>query len=334
VAAGVTVRLAVVSSVLELRTLVEADLDDAADLLAARHTRHRVTFPALAPSFEEREASLLEIRALWEQDNASGGIAVRDGRMTAFMIGVRKDDTTWGPNVWIDTAGHAASRAEDVRDLYGLLAEQWVADGRSAHTVVVPASDPELVDTWFRLGFGHQHVHGIRDAPPPGTHAFLPPGLVIRPAERGDLEALAVLDLLLPEHQARSPVFSRLAPSTLAEAVSEWEEDWDDERSTPFVAERDGVVVGSAIACAIDVSSLHQGLARPPGAGFLGFAVVAPEARGGGVGRALGEAVLQWARDAGHATVVVDWRMTNLLSSRIWPRLGFEPTFFRLHRTV
>jgi hypothetical protein len=48
----------------------------------------------------------------------------------------------------------------------------------------------------------------------------------------------------------------------------------------------------------------------------------------------LGEAVLAWSRDAGHPYVVTDWRMTNLLSSRAWPRLGFRPTFYRLYRPI
>jgi len=26
--------------------------------------------------------------------------------------------------------------------------------------------------------------------------------------------------------------------------------------------------------------------------------------------------------------------MTNLLSSRAWPRLGFRPTYYRLHRAI
>ena len=85
---------------------------------------------------------------------------------------------------------------------------------------------------------------------------------------------------------------------------------------------------------AIEESSEHHGIVRPAGAGFLGFAAVLPEARGLGAGRALGEAVLLWARDAGHPTVVTDWRETNLLSSRAWPSLGFRPTFRRLFRAI
>jgi hypothetical protein len=32
--------------------------------------------------------------------------------------------------------------------------------------------------------------------------------------------------------------------------------------------------------------------------------------------------------------VATDWRVTNLLSSRTWPRLGFVESFVRLHRLV
>ncbi len=317
-----------------VRPFTDADLDEAAHLLAARHARHRADFPALDPAYERAEATRLEIAALWEQDGASGGVAVRDGRLSAFIVGIRKDDAVWGPNVWIEAAGHAVGAVEDVRDLYACLAEQWVAAGRTGHTVVVPSTEVELVDAWFRLGFGHQHVHAIRHAPGPGTLSPLPAGVVVRPARPTDIAVLAALEIALPAHQQLSPVFSRVAPPTVAEARTEWEEDWGTRDLSPFVAELDGLVVGSAIACAIEVSSMHQGIARPPGAGFLGFAAVAEEARGRGIGRALGEAVLLWARDAGQATVVTDWRMTNLQSSRTWPRLGFVPTFFRLHRTI
>ena len=66
----------------------------------------------------------------------------------------------------------------------------------------------------------------------------------------------------------------------------------------------------------------------------LGFAAVLPKHRGLGAGRLLGEAVLAWADEQGYPAVATDWRMTNLLSSRTWPRLGFRPTFYRLHRAI
>jgi GNAT superfamily N-acetyltransferase len=160
------------------------------------------------------------------------------------------------------------------------------------------------------------------------------PGLVLRRARRGDIDALARLDVALPEHQALSPVFSRLPLPDLDETRAEYEADFDDPRFTTFVVERDGAVIGSAIACPVEVSSAHGSLALPPGAGFLGFAAVFPEHRGVGAGRVLGEAVLAWARETGRDWVVTDWRMTNLLSSRAWPRLGFRPTFYRLFRAI
>jgi GNAT superfamily N-acetyltransferase len=75
-------------------------------------------------------------------------------------------------------------------------------------------------------------------------------------------------------------------------------------------------------------------LTRPGHAGFLAFAAVFPHARGLGAGRALGEAVITWTAQTGYDCVATDWRVTNLLSSRTWPRLGFAESFLRLHRLV
>jgi GNAT superfamily N-acetyltransferase len=145
---------------------------------------------------------------------------------------------------------------------------------------------------------------------------------------------LGRLEVTLPEHQTLSPVFSGQPLPSLEDATNEWEEGFGDPAFATFVAEHDGRVVGSAVGCAIEQSAEHRGIVRPTDAGFLGFAAVLPEARGLGAGRALGEAVLIWARDAGHPTVVTDWRETNLLSSRAWPALGFRPTFRRLFRAI
>jgi GNAT superfamily N-acetyltransferase len=287
----------------------------------------------LSPAYEDQAATSAAIEALAALDGASGAVALRDGSVVGFLVGAPRTPT-WGPNIWVEGAGHAATEPEIVRDLYAFAATRWVEDGATSHYAVVPATDPALVDAWFRLGFGQQHVHAIREAPSAGQSFPLPDGVTIRRAERRDIVDLGRLDLVLPEHQARSPVFSMLPLPSLEDAVNDCEEGFDDPAFSTFVAVHGGRVVGSAVGCAIEESSEHRGIVRPDGAGFLGFAAVLPEARGLGAGRALGEAVLVWARDAGHPTVVTDWRATNLLSSRTWPRLGFRPTFLRLHRAI
>ena len=66
----------------------------------------------------------------------------------------------------------------------------------------------------------------------------------------------------------------------------------------------------------------------------LADASTSPVERGSGVGLALTHHVLGWAHERGYATTTIDWRMTNLLASRFWPRRGFRETFLRLYRSI
>lgn len=322
-------------------------IDDAARLLAARHAAQRAVEPGLDPAYEDPAVARAEIEALLATEGSTGALATRGETAIGYLIGTPRA-ASWGPNVWVEGAGHAVAPGETevLRDLYASLADGWVAAGITSHYAVVPASDAALVEVWTRVGFGQQHTHAIREVPGPESgpesapesgpddRRDRPPGIVIRLAERRDIAMLGRLELVLDDHQRESPVFSGQPPTSIEDAVNEYEEGFDDPRFTTFVAEHEGLVVGSAVACSIEVSSEHRGIVRPTKAGFLGFAAVLPEARGLGAGRALGEAVLDWGRDAGYRTVVTDWRETNLLSSRTWPRLGFRPTFRRMFRAI
>ena len=318
---------------LDVRPFTDDVIDDASRLLTARHRQQRAVEPGLSPAYEDGTATRAEIATLAAKEGASGAVATRGGKVVGYLVGAPRA-ATWGQNVWVEGSGHAVAEPEIARDLYRFAATRWVEEGATSHYVLVPATDAALVDAWFRVGFGQQHVHAIRDAAAPADTLLPRPGIVIRRAERRDIASLGRLEVVLGEHQVLSPVFSLVGPQTLEDATNEWEEGFDDPQFATFVAEHDGLVVGSAVGCAIEESSEHHGIVRPPNAGFLGFAAVMPEARGLGAGRALGEAVLIWARDAGHPTVVTDWRETNLLSSRAWPSLGFRPTFRRLYRAI
>jgi GNAT superfamily N-acetyltransferase len=328
------------------------DVPAAGTLLAARHRAHRLSCPLLSPRYENDSETAAQVAAAFGQPGASGAVAVQGGDITGFVLGAPKDSPVWGPNVWVDAAGHAAAEPELVRDMYGLASARWVQESRTAHYVLVPASDVDLLRAWYRLGFGQQQAHAVRPPPgepPPGEPAAgePPPGesaaseppaaqpkVVVRRAQRKDMPALARLEVELPRQQSLAPVFSPSPVPSYEECLAGWEEDFDDPVYTTFVAELEGAVVGSSIGCPLEIAGGHPPLTRPDHAGFLAFAAVFPHARGFGAGRALGEAVIAWTAQAGYDSVVTDWRVTNLLSSRTWPRLGFKESFLRLHRLV
>jgi GNAT superfamily N-acetyltransferase len=316
----------------EIRPLADEHLEAAGALLADRHCLHRAAEPLLSPRYEDPAAARAEIAAACREDGAAGAVATVGGDVVGYVVGAPRGET-WGPNVWVGAAGHAANDAELIRDLYAQLADDWVTDGRTAHYALVPATDAGLVAAWFRLGFGQQHAHGIREVPADAP-APAPPGIEVRAAGPGDLDSALALDRILPDHQSRSPVFSRGRTPTEEEARAETIETLADSQITILLAFGGGRVLGGASVADVAVSDSHAGLARPDRAGLLGWAVTQPEVRGTGVGVALTNAVFAWARERGYGTIVVDWRVTNLESSRFWPARGFRTTFLRLYRSI
>ena len=314
---------------LEIQPFSEEHIDGAATLLEERHDRQRAVEPGLPANVDYRA----EIEALWGAKERSGAAAIRDGELVGYLLGAHREDEFWGSNVWVEYAGHAVREPELVRDLYAVAAEEWVANGRNRHWALVPGTDPELVDAWFRLSFGAQHAAGIQETPEstgPSTN-----GVVARRAVEGDLEEAMALDLELPRHQARSPVFGPPAPTAITdEDREEFLTDVANPEVALFLAEIDGKAVGELLMVPVERSSMHSGLARPERAAFLAFAATLPEARGSGAGLALTNAGLAWAREQGYPWTVVDWRETNLLASRFWPARGFRRTFLRLYRSI
>jgi ribosomal protein S18 acetylase RimI-like enzyme len=313
----------------QIQPFSDEHLEGAASLLEERHARHRAAEPGLPQNVDFRA----EVEALWNAKERSGAVAVENGELVGYLIGVHRADGSWGSNIWVEHAGHAVREPELVRDLYAAAAEGWIAHGRDRHYALVPATDAELVDAWFRLSFGAQHAAGIQETPELTDRSV--PNVVVRRAVADDLEAATALDLELPRHQARSPVFSPLAlPTVTDEDREQFLSEIGDPEVALFVAEIDTKLVGELLMVPVQRSSMHIGLARPERAAFLTFAATLPEARGSGAGLALTSAALAWAREQGYPVTVVDWRETNLLASRFWPRRGFRRTFLRLYRSI
>jgi GNAT superfamily N-acetyltransferase len=248
--------------------------------------------------------------------------------LVGYMIGSPKRDDVWGPNEWVENAGHAAADPELVRDLYAHVAATWVDSGRTRHYAVVPATDPAVVDAWFRLSFGAQRGYGIREVP----EVAMPAG--VREATADDAQALIDIGPLVEIEHKASPTFAGVPDATLEELRRAVEGEIASPTDGFLVAELDGRVVGGVVVGPVDESDLHTWLARPEGQCILGWQATAPEARGRGIGVALADAALAWAYSRGYTTMVTDWRVANLLSSRFWPRRGFRVSYLGLYRSI
>jgi GNAT superfamily N-acetyltransferase len=293
---------------LEIHPFSEDFRSSAAALLADRHRRHRDAEPLL-PEIDDVAAQVPE---------GEGAVATRGGEVVAYVIA-----TVGEERAEVGLGGCAASEPEAVRDVYAHLAPGWPV----WHQALIPASDAELVDAWFRLAFGLQFTTAIRDVAPLAVPGFRG---TIRPSTPADLQTTAAFDRLLWTHLGASPSFSGLDVES-QDFESEWSNLWD-EPEFPYhrLAELDGRVVGHIL-----LYDRPTGDLRVPEQNIdLAHAATLEGARGSGAMLALTAGAIDWAREQGYRSFTTDWRVVNLEASRYWPRRGWRPTFYRLVRAV
>jgi len=302
---------------LEIIPFTDAHLDDAAALLAARHERHREAEPLLPGDVDFRAA----IEQEWRQQGASGVFAG-----DAYVIGAPSEFAaiSW---LRVGIAGQAIEGdRERMRDLYAAAAQRWVDEGQTKQAVFVPSYDGELVDAWFRLGFGGSATLSMRETCPEEPFEA---GVEIRRGTPDDFGEAARLEREMSTAMQPSPSFSGTPLQSLEEIETEWREDEDADKFELFVAERDGRIVGHSL-----LYRRPHDLRVPRDSIDLAQASTEPEARGTGVGRALTAHVIRWAHEQGYPVMTTDWRLTNLWASRFWPRRGFRVAFLRLYRSI
>jgi ribosomal protein S18 acetylase RimI-like enzyme len=247
---------------------------------------------------------------------AGAPVARRSGQITAVLTG-----STAGFGSVLAVPDHAT----DLADLYASLAEGWVADGVLTHVVTVPSGEAEK--PWFDLSFGRQQAYAhaeVAAMPEP----VVPDGVTVAEVGPEVLDEVVQFRDLITRHQALAPVFSRATEAWHEQLREAWVDVLAAEETRCFLARRDRVAAGFLL------SDDAEGLLAPPGSVELRVAAVPPESRGAGVGTALVAAFVADARKRGATHAVADWRTTNLLASRFWPRWGFRPVAYRLVRTV
>jgi ribosomal protein S18 acetylase RimI-like enzyme len=139
-------------------------------------------------------------------------------------------------------------------------------------------------------------------------------GLTIRAASEVDDRLVADFVRLIPQLSSSSP-----AP-TAAELLSIV----DNPHSVLFLADLDGVVVGSLT---LAFYRIPTGLKA-----WIEDVVVDESARGHGVGEALNLAAIDEARARGAKNVSLTSRPSREAANRLYQRLGFEPYETNLYR--
>ncbi len=321
---------------LRIVPLTETLLPAAGALLAARHRCDRAVLPSPPARFEDPVTATQAVRAALQRPHAAGYAALDGDVMVAYLAGDLAISEVWGRSGWVRTTGCAydpAAGVETVRDLYAALGAAWVRQGVFAHFALMPASDPALLQAWYSLSFGIEQVHALLDletldpAAPP-----VPEGIAIRRAGPGDGPRLAEMSDVIWKVQTQAPVWGVMLPESVAETRAGWADLAEEATATVWLALAGDELLGMQGYWPADESD--DNLLIPPRTVELSVAGTRPEARGRGVNTALTAHGLAQARAAGFEMCETDWRSTNLLSSRFWPRRGFVSSMYRLARRV
>src|SRR5580765_1829208 len=142
--------------------------------------------------------------------------------------------------------------------------------------------------------------------------------LAVRPIARADQPAWR------PLWDGYNAFYGRSGPTALPAAVTDalWERLFDpDEPVHALVAERDGAIVG------IVHYLFHRSTTAIRLTCYLQDLFTDPDARGGGVGRALIEAVYDAARAAGSARVYWQTHETNTVAMRLYDQVAVKSGF-------
>ena len=311
---------------LEIVPLRNEHLEDAAALATARYRALRERAPSLPPRYEDANSILPPLRDLAGQ--APGIVARRDGRLVGFLLGMvisefRGKRGAYSPE-WANAA-HAEDSREIYREMYAHLSGRWVADGCFTHLVTLLAHDRQVIDAWHWLGFGLAAVDAIRDLTPvQGASA----DIVIRRAGLEDVEQAMTLSHALQRHLAAAPIFLR----SVGKQGRAFHEQWlANSANVLWLAYRGG----EAVACmGFEPASPDACyIIRDEKTISITSAFTTEGERSKGIGAALLNHSLNWARSLGYQRCAVDFEPQNIPAARFWLRY-FQPVCYSQIRRV
>lgn len=311
---------------IDIVPLTEAHIPAAAALVAGRYRELRDHAPLLPASYGEPDimAGLLGPFVA----RVPGAAAMRDGRLVGFLAGYLMAEFWARPGVYCPEWANAVEPENGRRiyeEMYTWLAKQWVAGGYVQHALTLFAHDQTAFDTWHWLGFGLAAADAVRSLDPVAVNA---PGVRVRRGTPDDVDAVAALLAGLNHHLASSPTFLMHGEEDPVVQSEAW---LGNPQMAVWLADHGAEPIGFLVSGpATDEAST---VIIDPGTCSITGAYTLPEVRGHGVGAALLNSALAWARDKGYVRCCVDYEPMNTLAARFWTR-HFQLTSLSLFRHV
>ncbi len=315
---------------IKIKKFTEEHLENAVSIFLKIYTWEREVNPLL-PAHVMAEPERVEnwLRLLLE---TGPGVALfQDGRMIAYMV--TGDYFTFkGQKVaFVPEYAHGAEIDTEVpwdrlyREMYRELAADWVRRGIPLHIIGFLAHDQELRDILFDLGFGGILAERIRDL-----------SEIPRPSRGLAVEGLEDRDSLHPLHEehmafyAQSPLFVRKAtdPASVKRDVDEYYDGGD-----RIFAVREQGQVRAYLAVGESARNSECFLLQQTNTAQIKSLYVTPELRNRGIGAALLNRGIQWAREEGFDALVVEHETANIPGAQFWSRF-FDPYVYFSMRYV
>ncbi len=324
----------------DIVALEEVDIAAAGVLVADRHRRERERCALLPAAYEDPSRATELVRQTMSFSAGVAAVAER-GDLLGFLTSVESAPDPTSPMARYAPArsslhlvhGHAVAWHVEpgpiYADLFAALAARSLDVGITDYVVHLPIGDPPTEAAWVALGFGRMNAVGVRDLVPVGRP--VPADVDVRVAVPGELD---IVDRLVDEEavfHAGSPMFRPYRRDDTAEAVRA--------QLTADLASGDhAFLIARCRGRDVGVVSVGPGLGSPlyvpDGAAYIAATAVLPDERGSGVGAALVDAAMAWARDHGHLAACLHYATANMTSTAFWTGVGFVPVMAHMRRRL
>jgi GNAT superfamily N-acetyltransferase len=305
--------------------LTAAHLPAAAELFLAAYAQERTTNPLLPAAHPALRANVAQ--ALRDA-SSHPGMALCDGdTLLGYMALCGEFDFKGQHTGIVREYAHAClgeGRTRGYQVLYAALGEALLARGIHLHIVCHLAHDVALQETLFQFGFGALVAEALRDLSDV-PHA---PEVDIVPSE--DWDALLPLDSEHARYYRASPIF--LLKDDSPEAVRASLDAHRRNGDTPLVY-REGGTRRAAFFVGRCAGEEEGFLLRDTGTAQVLAAYASPTARGRGIGKALLQQAVAWARAEGCARLMVEYETANVWGGNFWRR-HFVPYLYCSARYV